>query len=52
LDKHEQEINFLFNHMVNNPPRSSVWIMVIFYYVGVICIKFICLDSSNYIKHR
>jgi hypothetical protein len=24
LDKHEQEINFLFNHMVNNPPRSSV----------------------------
>lgn len=24
LDKHEREINFLFYHMANNPPRSSV----------------------------
>ena len=24
LDKHEKEINFLYHHMANNPPRSSI----------------------------
>jgi hypothetical protein len=29
LNKHEQEINFLFHHMANQNPRSSVWVQVL-----------------------
>lgn len=40
ITTHHEELNFIFHHILNNPPRSSIWIfrILFFFYVGVICI--------------
>lgn len=50
LDIHEREINFLFHHMVNKPPRSSIWDWMLFCVVHLV-IWYLLIKGLMYLEN-